>query len=149
MSQNINLEPRLTRRQERLLIALFVHGESRISEFEDDFDAHPDTLRRDLDGLADAGYVEISQEGVGGAANPANVYSLTSKGSEFAHEVSVSDSNSSVLESLDEQERKIAELQAEVRYLKQQTEAQEHYIRQLVEFAEMRGYDIETWSPDE
>lgn len=148
MSQKQNYVRRLSQRQQRLLVALLVYGESRVSRLDDDFDVTKDTLRRDLDGLADAGYVDISKELVGGAANPAFVYSLTDTGGEVANEVSVSDKNESVLESLDEQSRRIAELEAEVSYLRRQTAAQEHYLRQLLDIVEIQGYEIESWSQD-
>lgn len=149
MTQISNICPRLSRRQDRLVVSLYVYGECKLADIEDDYDCHRDTLREDLEDLAGRGYVSITEETVGGAANPAHVFSLTNRGSEYAHEVSVSDDHESVLGSLDDVERRVVELQAEVSYLRRQTAAQEHYLRQLLDIVEMEGYDIETWSPED
>lgn len=48
-----------------------------------------------------------------------------------------------------EEKDRIEELEEQVEYLKAQTEAQQHYIEQLLSMAEVEGYSIEDWSnPD-
>jgi predicted ArsR family transcriptional regulator len=152
MRQNLDLIRQLESRERQLLIVLFIYGESRVSELEDEFDVSRETLRRDLDQLASDGYVEVEEEVVGGAANPANNYSLSSKGGSVASELTVSDENQSVLEALDEQSQRIAELEARVDELEvllnQVADAQEHYLEQLIQLEESRGNPIVRWTED-
>jgi len=126
-----------------------VYGQSRVSDISDDFEESEDTLRRELNGLADGGYVVVDTEDVGGAANPAHLYSLTDLGSKVAHEATTSDDNESVLRKLDGIDQRVAQIEAYIEYLLEQTDAQEHYLRQLIEIEEQQGSRIEYWEPDE
>lgn len=149
MSQFREVIPRLTRRQDSLILALYVYGQSRLARFQDDFKESKDTLRRDLSNLTELGYVEIDTEYVGGSANDAHLYSLTSKGTKYAHTISVTNSDMSVLNRLDELEKLVGELRAENEELRQSlcdwTDSTVHYQSQLVYFAEQEGYPIESW----
>jgi len=153
MRQELNLNRQLDSRDRRLLITLFVYGESRVSELEDEFEVSRETLRRDLEQLADGGYVEFEEETVGGAANPAHLYSLSEKGGRVASELTVSDENPSVLEALERQSNRIAEQEARIDELEEWVEkladAQEHYLSQLIRIHEEKGEEIVSWSSEE
>jgi|GEM_PF-3355095 len=158
MTQSRNITHRISQRQKQILLTLYVYGESRLSKVHQkgQFDASKDTLRRELDDLYQEEYVEIDTEEVGGSANPANLYSLTSRGNKYCHTVSVSNKNQTVLERLDDLERKVAELKAEnqsvkedVEWLKEHAGASEHYLKQLAKAVEDElDVTIDSWSPD-
>lgn len=158
MTQSRNLIHQVSQRQKRILLTLYVYGESRLSKVHQkgQFDASKDTLRRELDGLYREEYVEISTEEVGGSANPANLYTLTSRGNEYCHTVTVSNDNQTVLERLDDLERKVAELKAEnqsikedVEWLREHAGASEYYLKQLLNTVEEElDITIDSWSPD-
>ena len=140
------------------MIALQVYGESRISGINDDFEESRDTLRRDLRDLFERSYVEIETESVGGAAQNANLYSLTSPGHEYVKTLSVDSDNATVLSRLDELEHEIAAVRAENRELREQHEELdsyidelsdwiEHYVGQLLQIAESE-HEIVPWTED-
>lgn len=141
------------------MIALQVYGKSRISEITDDFQESRDTLRRDLRDLFERSYVEIETESVGGAAQNANLYSLTSPGHEYVETLSVHSDNATVLSRLDELEHEIAAVRAEHRELRGNHEELDsyvteladwirHYVGQLLQIAEAE-YEIVPWTEDE
>ena len=143
----------LDSRERQLLIALFVYGESKVSEIESEFEVSRETLRRDLTKLRDEDYVEVDEIPVGGAANPAFRYSLTEIGGAVASDLTISDENQSVLEALDEQSQKIAEQEARIDELEEWVErladAQQHYLSQLIRIHEEKGEEIVSWSSEE
>jgi len=118
------------------MIALQVYGESRISDINDDFQESRDTLRRDLRDLFERSYVEIETETVGGAAQPANLYSLTSPGYEYVETLSVHSDNATVLSRLDELEREIATVKAKNQALREEHESLDTYVEEIGEWVQ-------------
>lgn len=140
------------------MIALQVYNESRVSEIEGDFQESRDTLRRDLHDLFERSYVEITTEAVGGAAQPANLYSLTSVGNEYVETLSVHSDNATVLSRLDGLERELATVKAQNQELRNEYEELDshvknledwiqHYVGQMIRILEEK-YQIVPWEED-
>ncbi|WP_262180570.1 hypothetical protein [Haloarcula laminariae] len=124
MQQKNNAYQRLSKRQDSLLINLFAFGRQKLAEIDEtgEFEVSKDTLRADLNEMEGIGFVEISEERVGGEANDAFVYELTDRGTQHAYAIQVSDDDKSVQRRLDDLERELAEIRAERNQLRDEQE---------------------------
>lgn len=138
MQQKNEVNQRLSKRQDSILVTLFAHGELKLREVKKigGFEVSRDTLRADLKEMSDVGVVEISEETVGGEANDAFVYSLSERGSEHAYAIQVSNNEKSIQRRLDDIERELADLRTANSRLKQEKE-------ELLENQEVLKQDIQ------